>query len=128
MVEASLRSPTAPQNQEAAEAVGALASMRATRQGIPALAYGLVVAGHLTASGGAGDLGDGNGPPDARTLFRIASMTKSFTAAAVLKLRDTSHLALDEPAARYVPEAMGLRPPTRDSPAVTVRHLLTMSS
>ena len=37
------------------------------------------------------------------TVFRIASMTKSFTAMAILKLRDEGKLSLDDPAARYVP-------------------------
>ncbi len=112
----------------AAAAVGALAANRAHRQGIPALAYGVVVGGRVIVAGGVGDPGDGAGPPDDRTLFRIASMTKSFTAAAVLKLRDDGHLHLDDLASRYVPAAEGLGRPTTDSPAITVRHLLTMSS
>ena len=61
------------------------------------------------------------------SLFRIASMTKSFTAAATLLLRDEGKLALDTPVAAYVPEFAGLVGPTTDSPPITVRHLLTMS-
>jgi len=64
-------------------------------------------------------------PADADTAFRIASMTKSFTALAILRLRDEGKLALDDPAARYVPELSALRYPTRDSPPITVRMLLT---
>lgn len=60
--------------------------------------------------------------------FRIASMSKSFTAAAVLLLRDRKQLQLDQPIAELVPELKNLTLPTSDSPAVTVRHLLTMSS
>src|SRR5207253_2171066 len=82
----------------------------------------------LVTAGGVGDPGDGAGPPDARTLFRIASMTKSFTAAAVLRLRDAGQLHLDDRAAAHVPAAARLRLPTSDSPPITVRHLLTMSS
>ena len=88
----------------------------------------MIRGGRLVAAGGVGDPGDGAGPPDERTLFRIASMTKSFTAAAVLRLRDAGRLALDDPAAAHVPAAARLRLPTADSPPVTVRHLLTMSS
>ena len=61
------------------------------------------------------------------TVFRIASMTKSFTAMAILKLRDEGKLSLDDPAARYVPELANLPYPTNDSPAITIRHLLTHS-
>ena len=60
-------------------------------------------------------------------MFRIASMTKSFTAVAILQLRDAGRLSLDDPAERYVPELGGLRYPTSDSPKLTIRHLLTHS-
>ena len=55
-------------------------------------------------------------------------MTKSFTAATILGLRDEGRLSLDDPIARHVPEVAGLHGPTADSPPITVRHLLTMSS
>jgi CubicO group peptidase (beta-lactamase class C family) len=58
-------------------------------------------------------------------VFRIASMTKSFTAMAVMKLRDEGKLALDDPVEKYVPELKGLEYPTSDSPRITVRHLLS---
>jgi CubicO group peptidase (beta-lactamase class C family) len=35
-------------------------------------------------------------------VFRIASMTKSFTALAILALRDEGKLSLDEPAGKYL--------------------------
>lgn len=61
------------------------------------------------------------------TVFRIASMTKSFTALAILKLRDEGKLSLDDPIARYVQAAADLPYPTKDSPLLTIRHLLTHS-
>ena len=45
-------------------------------------------------------------------MFRIASMTKSFTALAILKLRDEGKLSLDDPAEHYVPELKALTYPT----------------
>ena len=59
------------------------------------------------------------------SVFRIASMTKSFTAMAIMKLRDAGKLSLDDLAERHVPELKGLRYPTADSPRITVRHLLS---
>jgi CubicO group peptidase (beta-lactamase class C family) len=64
-------------------------------------------------------------PVTADTVFRIASMTKSFTAMAILRLRDEGKLSLDDPAERYVPELTGLTYPTSDAPRITVRHLLS---
>lgn len=61
------------------------------------------------------------------TAFRIASMTKSFTALAILRLRDEGKLSLDDPVAKHVPELATLKYPTEDSPVLTVRHLLTHS-
>jgi CubicO group peptidase (beta-lactamase class C family) len=61
-------------------------------------------------------------------VFRIASMTKSFTALSILKLRDEGKLSLDDPAERYLPELKALKYPTTDSPKITVRHLLSHSA
>ena len=66
-----------------------------------------------------------NGPVTADTLFRIASMTKSFTALSILKLRDEGRLSLDAPAETYLPEIRGWKYPTEDSPRIRVRELLT---
>ena len=96
---------------------------------VPGAAWGIVVDGELVHTGAAGvrDLAS-KAPVDADTVFRIASMTKSFTAMAILKLRDEGRLSLDDPAERYVPELKGLRYPTADSPRITIRHLLTHSA
>jgi len=61
----------------------------------------------------------------ADTLFRIASMTKAFTALSILKLRDEGKLRLDDPVETYVPELIGWKYPTEDSPKIRVRELLT---
>src|SRR5687767_4243525 len=61
------------------------------------------------------------------TVFRIASMTKSFTAMAILKLRDDGKLSLEDPVSKYVPELAGLPYPTSDSQVLNIRHLLTHS-
>ena len=94
----------------------------------PGLAYGVVRDGELLVCGGRGERRLGGDVPDADTVFRIASMTKSFTAATVLLLRDEGRLRLDDEASRYVPELEGLRPPTDDAPPITVRTLLTMTA
>ena len=94
----------------------------------PGAAWGIVVDGELAHAGAFGvrDVA-ARAPVDADTVFRIASMTKSFTAMAILQLRDDGKLSLDDPASRFVPELKSLRYPTTDSPRITIRHLLTHS-
>lgn len=96
-----------------AEAAFAECSLRLR---LPSLAWGVVIGGEVV-------LGQSTD-----VVYRIASMTKSFTCAALLTLRDEGRMALDEPVATYAPEFVGLRWPTDDSPPITVRHLMTMSS
>lgn len=82
----------------------------------PEISWGIVADGRLVAHGGTPD-----------RVFRIASMTKSFTAAAVLSLRDEGVLSLDVPVAEYAPELAAVRGPA-GSAAITLRHLLSMTS
>ncbi|MDQ3478883.1 MAG: beta-lactamase family protein [Pseudomonadota bacterium] len=92
----------------------------------PGLVYGIVADGRLVQVNGLGVQDPSSSQavtPD--SLFRIASMSKAFTALAILKLRDDGKLSLDAPAERYVPEMKGWRYPTTDSPRITVRNLLT---
>jgi CubicO group peptidase (beta-lactamase class C family) len=103
------------------------------RGGQPAIAYGIVRDGELVHAAGFGQRSLG-GPvsdraaPDERTVFRIASMSKSFTASAILLLRDAGALALDDPAATYVPELAGWVNGAADAGPLTIRHLLTMTA
>lgn len=101
----------------------------AERTRVPGIAYGIIVDGKLAHLGMAGyrDLASKT-PVDSASVFRIASMTKSFTALAILQLRDEGRLGLDDPAERYVPELARVRYPTSDAPRITIRHLLSHSA
>lgn len=93
---------------------------------LPGVAYGLVVDGKLVYSGSIGYTNiEKKIPVTSSSLFRIASMSKSFAAMAILKLRDEGKLSLDDPAYRYIPELKGLKYPTADAPAISIRHLLS---
>ncbi|MEO7455277.1 MAG: serine hydrolase domain-containing protein, partial [Gemmatimonadaceae bacterium] len=101
----------------------------AERTKVPGIAYGIIVDGRVVHIGTAGLRNvETNSPVDTQTVFRIASMTKSFTALSILKLRDEGRLSLDDPAERYVPELRRLRYPTTDAPKITIRHLLSHSA
>lgn len=69
-----------------------------------------------------------HGETDESTTYRIASMTKSFSAAVTLALRDEGVFQLDDPIGRLVPELAALRSPTTDAAPITVRDLLSMTA
>lgn len=95
----------------------------------PGFAYGVVLDGELVYSGAFGFANlEERIPADTRSLFRIASMSKSFTALAILQLRDAGKLDLDDPASTYLPEMGSLTYLTTDAPEITIRHLLTHSA
>ena len=98
----------------------------AERSRVPGIAYGIIIDGRLVHVGTSGlrEVAT-RAPIDSTSVFRIASMTKSFTALAILQLRDEGKLSLEDPAEKYVPELATLRYPTSDAPKITIRHLLT---
>ena len=96
---------------------------------IPGLAWGIVVDDELVLSSATGTINlEKEIAASPSASFRIASMTKSFTAMAILKLRDEGKIMLGDPAANYLPALEGLQYPTSDSPIITIRHLLSMSA
>lgn len=95
----------------------------------PAISFGIVVDGQLLYKNiyGYTDV-EKKIPATTSSLFRIASMSKSFTCMAILKLRDEGKLNLDDPAYLYIPELKNLKYPTADAPVITIRHLMTHSA
>ena len=76
--------------------------------------------GEFTATYGSTMLGTAS-PPSADTHFRIASNTKTMTAAAVMLLAQEGKLSLDDPVSKYVPDV-----PNGDK--ITIAELLEMRS
>lgn len=105
-------------------AVQAAAERYAHDHRCPSIAWGLVVGGELAHTGAVGTVGDAT--PAADTVYRIASMTKSFTCAAILTLRDEGVLSLDDPITLHAPELSVVAPPS-DGP-IRIRHLMSMGS
>lgn len=95
----------------------------------PGFVYGVVVDSSLIFSGSVGSADiSGQKPISTESQFHIASMTKSFVAMAILKLRDEGILRLRDEVSQYIPELAGLKYLTRDAPAVTIKNLLTMTA
>ena len=101
----------------------------AEAQKYPAFIFGVMVDGELVFSEGKGLINLEQGTtvsPDSK--FHIASMTKSLTAMAIIKLRDEGRLSLEDPVAAYIPELRELEYLTGDASTIKLFHLLTMSS
>ena len=119
------------QHQEARDAITLLdlwIEEQMAYQQIPGLALGIVYDQELIWSKGYGveDLASQE-PVNPATLFRLGSVSKLFTATAILQLRDQEKLRLDDPVVRYLP---GFEPESSfaGAPEITLRHLLTHTS
>jgi CubicO group peptidase (beta-lactamase class C family) len=97
-----------------------------TSRRLPGSAWGIVIDGELVFHTAFGVRErTSKDAVTADTAFRIASMTKSFTAAAVLKLRDEGKLSLEDRVDKWIPEFKNYKYPTADTQPLRVRQLLT---
>lgn len=67
-------------------------------------------------------------PVNDHTIFHWASITKTFTAIALMQLRDRGLVKLDDPAVKYVPELRKVSNPFGPIETITIRHLLSHSA
>lgn len=95
------------------------------QQGIPGLAIGIVRDQEMAWSSGFGfaDVAAAR-PMDENTSVGIASITKTFTAAAIVQLRDLGKLRLDDPLVQHLPEFSVVRNRFGRCEDVTLRGLL----
>jgi CubicO group peptidase (beta-lactamase class C family) len=94
---------------------------------VPGLAVALARAGRPTLLRGYGWRDrEARLPITGDTVFGIASMTKSFTAVAILALQEDGRLRVTDPVVRHLPEFR--TPDARTSSRVRLHHLLTHSS
>ncbi|WP_083887903.1 serine hydrolase domain-containing protein [Nocardia asiatica] len=97
------------------------------RQAVVGAAVAVVSEGRMEFAGhGMADIA-ANRPVTQDTVFRIASITKTFTAIAVMQLWERGLIDLDAPASKYLSAYRLVSADSRFGP-VTVRHLLTHTS
>lgn len=107
-------------------AIDAYVSKQMQDLGIPGVALGIVRGDRIVHLRGYGVADETGRPVTAQTPFRVGSITKSFTALAVMQLVEAGKIELDAPVRRYLPwfrvadEAA--------SAQITVRHLLNQTS
>ena len=100
-------------------------SNQVARHRIPGLAVAITGGDQIVFVRGYGQAQD-RLPVTEKTPFRIASLSKSFTAMAVLQLVEAGHIELDAPIARYLPDFALATPLQAES--ITVRQLLNHTS
>jgi CubicO group peptidase (beta-lactamase class C family) len=94
------------------------------RNGLPGASIVVVKEGKLVYEKGHGHDSEGK-PITEKSLMRIGSASKSFTAFAVLQLVDEGKIQLDDPVIKYLPEAKLDDPRWKE---VTIRQLLSHTS
>lgn len=90
---------------------------------MPGMSVALAVDGKIifTRAYGLADV-EVNAPAKPETVFGISSITKQFTAAAIMRLAEQGKISLDDPVIKYLPDY-----PVQGQP-VTVKHLLNHTS
>ena len=92
---------------------------------LPGLALGLVHGTQIVSLQSYGEAFQGR-PVTPQTPFLLASLTKSFTALAIMQLVEVGKVALDAPVQRYLPWIRLADPAA--SARITIRQLLNMTS
>ena len=67
-------------------------------------------------------------PIDEKTTYHWASITKTFTAIAIMQLRDRGKLNLDDPVIKYIPELKQIHNTHGDTSEITIRQLMSHSA
>ena len=96
------------------------------KNNIPGIAVGMVCGSDLAWFQGFGETELGNGKtPDERSIYRVASNTKTVTATALMILQESSMLSLDDPLLLYIPEFTSAAGIAGDLEDVTLRRMTT---
>src|SRR5215475_13924770 len=108
-----------PDVKAALDVLGAWIDGQRAYSGLPGASLGVVHDQELVWAAGFGwaDV-ERRVPATAETRYRIASITKTFTATAILQLRDAGRLHVDDPLTRHLPW-FGLASKHTDSPPIT---------
>jgi CubicO group peptidase (beta-lactamase class C family) len=108
------------------EAIDASIAGQMRRLNIPGVSLAIVEGNQIVHTRGFGRARPGGEAPAPQTPFFIGSLTKSFTALAIMQLVEAGKVALDAPVQRYLPWFRVAD--TQASAQMTVRHLLNQTS
>ena len=98
------------------------------RRHVPGISAGVVYDQELIWTQGYGQANlDTGAAADANTIYRVASISKLFTATMLMQLRDAGRLQLDDPVEKYLPE-FKVSSPFVDARPLTFRQLVSHGS
>ena len=125
--------PATPSNEDQAYAeLDGYIEQQMRRLNIPGASLAVVGGDRIVHLRGFGRVRPGGGAPTPQTPFFIGSLTKSFTALAIMQLVEEGKVELDAPVQRYLPWFRVADPQASaqgDQRAqITVRHLLNQTS
>ena len=118
--------PDRTSQSDASEEIDAHIERQIERLNIPGAALAIVEDDEIAHLRGFGRARPGGEAPTPHTPFIIGSLTKSFTALAVMQLVEDGKVELDAPVQRYLPWFRVADPLA--SAQITVRHLLNQTS
>ena len=107
-------------------AIDQYVSSEIRRLGIPGVALGIVQNNEIVHVQGFGRADASGRPVTPQTPFYIGSLTKSFTALAIMQLVEAGKLALDDPLIKYLP--WFTLADASASARITLRHILNQTT
>jgi CubicO group peptidase (beta-lactamase class C family) len=119
-----LFAPTAAaQTRAVADSIDGFVRSELARQRVPGMSVAVLRGDSIVLARGYGYANvEHQVPATDSTIYEVGSVSKQFTAAAVVMLSEQGRLSLDDPIVRFLPEGSGVWP------RVTIRHLLTHTS
>jgi CubicO group peptidase (beta-lactamase class C family) len=119
-----LFAPTAAaQTRAVADSIDRYVRSELARQRVPGMSVAVLRGDSILLARGYGYANlEQHVPATDSTVYPVGSVSKQFTAAAIVMLAEQGRLGLDDPITRYLPEGSAVWP------GVTIRHLLTHTS
>lgn len=115
-----------PLNAERIAQIDAFVEERMEALTIPGVAIALIEDGAVVHARGFGVTVEGGDPVSANTMFQTGSISKTFTATAILQLVSEQRIGLDNPVVEHLPWFRTASKASSDT--ITVRHLLSHRS
>src|SRR4051812_32936264 len=115
--------PASAQTDSTVDSIDRFVLRELTRQRIPGISVAVLRGDSVLVARGYGFANlEQRVPATDSTVYAVGSLSKQFTAAAIVQLSERGRLGLDDPITRYLPEGSAVWS------GVTIRHLLTHTS